>query len=110
MPGAEVLLWTELRGRRLGCRYRRQHPLGGYVVDFACLEHRVAIECDGIQHDPRAADLTRDVEIEKAGFVVMRFWNSEIYREMDLVLSTIGRHTDSDFNRSSWHPADRFRT
>ena len=77
----ERLLWQLLRRRALeGLRFRRQRPIGEYVVDFVCLERRVVVELDGGQHqtDRSAHDATRTAYLERAGFRVLRFWNNEL--------------------------------
>ena len=79
MTDAERRLWACLRGRRLvGYKFRRQHPLGRYILDFACIEHRLAIEADGGQHSESAADERRTAWLERQGWRVLRFWNNEI--------------------------------
>ena len=79
MTDAERRLWACLRGRRLvGCKFRRQHPLGRYILDFACIEHRLAIEADGGQHCENAADECRTAWLGRQGWRVLRVWNNEI--------------------------------
>ena len=102
MPKAEAILWTHLRRRQLGCRFRRQHPIDPYIIDFACLEHRLAVECDGDHHDRHGRDHVRDLAIERAGFTIMRFWNSEVLHETDDVLATIAFHRNPRFNPEAW--------
>jgi very-short-patch-repair endonuclease len=93
MTSQEVKLWAHLRPlRRRGHKFRRQVPLRGYIVDFACFEARLIIEVDGSQHGtPQGAkaDQRRDEVLERGGFVVLRFWNSEIERDFDAVWSII---------------------
>jgi very-short-patch-repair endonuclease len=88
---AEQRLWARLRGRQLdGCRFRRQAPLGPYVVDFACLAARLVIEVDGGQHSWRAKeDGARKSWLEANGFHVVRFWNNEVLGNLEGVLETI---------------------
>ncbi len=91
---AERLLWRLLRERFRpgGHHFRRQVPIEGYVVDFACLKARVAIELDGGGHaEPKAfeADALRDARLVELGFTVLRFWNHEIDRETEAVLDRI---------------------
>ena len=88
---AERRLWQRLRARQLdGCKFRRQHPFGDYVLDFACLERMLAIELDGSQHAERAeADSTRTAILERSGFIVVRFWNNQIFEDLDGALETI---------------------
>lgn len=93
MPQAEVWLWNRLkRLRERGYRFRRQHPFHGYFLDFVCLDRMVVVEVDGGQHaDPSHAehDAVRDRILGRAGFRVLRFWNSEIRHDMDRVMDLI---------------------
>ena len=74
MTGGERLLWQRLRGEQLGFKFRRQHPLGAYVADFACLAPRLIVELDGSQHaHQQAYDAKRDMFFRQQGFNVMRF-------------------------------------
>jgi very-short-patch-repair endonuclease len=79
MTDAERRLWACLRGRRLiGYKFRRQHPLGRFIVDFACVEHRLVIEADGGQHCENEADERRTAWLERRGWRVLRFWNTDV--------------------------------
>lgn len=95
MPEAETKLWRHLKGRRLGdLRFRRQHTIGPFIADFACLDARLVIELDGDQHGRKDAperDARRDAFIEEAGFFVLRFWNHEVAGNLNGVLETIHR-------------------
>ena len=74
MTDGERLLWKRLRSEQLGFKFRRQHPLGGYVADFACLAPKLIVEIDGSQHvDQQAYDAKRDVFFRCNRFDVMRF-------------------------------------
>ncbi len=74
MTDGERLLWQRLRGEQLGFKFRRQHPLGAYVADFACLAPKLIVELDGSQHaDQQAYDAKRDMFFRSYGFDVMRF-------------------------------------
>src|SRR5207302_6077655 len=76
---AERRLWSALRDRRLrGYRFRRQHPIGNYIVDFACTRHCVIVEADGGQHADSEADRDRTAWLESQGWQVLRFWNNDI--------------------------------
>ena len=90
---AESLLWSLLRNRRfMGCKFRRQHPVKPYVVDFYCHEARLAIELDGGQHnepDARAREEQRTTFLEARGIRVLRFWNNEVFNDLDGVLQAI---------------------
>jgi very-short-patch-repair endonuclease len=95
MTDAERRLWACLRGRRLvGYKFRRQHPLGRYILDFACIEHRLAIEADGGQHSESAADERRTAWLERQGWRVLRFWNNEILANsegvQEMILQALG--------------------
>jgi len=92
MTDAERRLWATLRGRRLqGYKFRRQHPLGPFVLDFVCIEHRLVIEADGGQHADNKADQRRTAWLENHGWRVIRFWNNEILSNTDGVAETILR-------------------
>jgi very-short-patch-repair endonuclease/DNA modification methylase len=90
---AERLLWSLLRDRRfMGCKFRRQHPIEPYVVDFYCHEARLAIELDGGEHNEpaaRARDEERTRFLEARGIRVLRFWNNEVFNNLEGVLQTI---------------------
>jgi very-short-patch-repair endonuclease len=88
--GAERLLWSALRARGLaGAKVRRQHPLGGFVLDFYCAEARLAVEVDGGQHCDSAADAARDAALRAAGLTVIRYWNHEVMGNLDGVLEDL---------------------
>ncbi len=90
MTDAETRLWFHLRRRQLaGLRFRKQHPLGPYVVDFVCLEAALVVELDGSQHLDCAGDAARDGWLEAQGFRVLRFWNDDVLLRTDRVLATI---------------------
>jgi adenine-specific DNA-methyltransferase len=88
---AEQALWARLRGRQLcGHKFRRQQPLGPYVVDFACLKQKLVVEVDGGQHVEQAeADAERSRWLRAQGFRVLRFWNHEVLAATDDVLEAI---------------------
>jgi very-short-patch-repair endonuclease len=90
MTDAEKRLWSALRARRLSrYKFRRQHPLGPYILDFACIEHRLAIEADGGQHAESNADSNRTAWLERQGWRVMRFWNNDILTNIEGVVEMI---------------------
>ena len=96
MTDAERRLWQRLRMRQLmGARFRRQHPLGPYIVDFACLAERLVVELDGGQHFESLYDRRRDSAIAAMGFHVLRFWNNDVSRDLDGVCDQILRHVQS---------------
>jgi very-short-patch-repair endonuclease len=86
---AEKRLWRIVRDRRFsGYKFRRQHPIGPYYLDFYCPEAKVAVEVDGGQHgypDQKRGDEARDAFLAGLGIVVKRFWNYQIRRESRMV-------------------------
>ena len=82
---AEDRLWGLLRGRRFGgFKFRRQHAIGDYIADFACVERRVIVELDGSQHVERAAyDRRRSAWFESIGYRVVRVWNADFLRDSE---------------------------
>src|SRR6516164_9275940 len=77
MTEAERALWYGLRRGQLGWRFRRQHPIPPYIVDFACLEAKLVVEADGGQHaDSR--DQQRDAYLRRQGRRILRFWNNDV--------------------------------
>ena len=88
---AEGLLWHYLRNNQLdGHRFRRQHPIGPYIVDFACLARKILIELDGSQHAERQDnDKKRDAFLRAQGYRVLRFWNNEVFENCFGVLERV---------------------
>ncbi len=91
MTDAERKLWNHLRNRQLGgLKFRRQHPIGKYVVDFVCFEKKIVIEVDGSQHlENRIYDAERTEWLEKQGFKVIRVWNNDVLNEIEVVLEEL---------------------
>ena len=90
MTEVELLLWQDLRRRRLaGHRFRRQHPEGPYVLDFYCADAKLCVEVDGSGHLDAAADERRKAWLAQRGIRVVRFWNNEVMLERERVLQTI---------------------
>ncbi|WP_432259662.1 endonuclease domain-containing protein [Cupriavidus sp. TMH.W2] len=86
---AEQRLWYQLRGRRfMGLKFKRQHQVGPFIVDFICIDAMLVIEADGGQHGD-AKDVARDTWFRKQGFHVLRFWNSEVLGQTAAVLEQI---------------------
>jgi adenine-specific DNA-methyltransferase len=87
----ERTLWKALRSRQLsGLKFRRQHPVGPYIVDFCCLELKLAIELDGGQHALQTdADARRSQSLARKGYCVLRFWNHEVLMNLEGVLQRI---------------------
>jgi very-short-patch-repair endonuclease len=88
---AEQRLWYHLRAHRfMGLKFRRQCPVGRYIVDFMCLTPKLVIELDGGQHaDEADYDDRRDRWLRAQGFTVLRFWNHDVLRDTDAVLERI---------------------
>ncbi|TAH34019.1 MAG: endonuclease domain-containing protein [Alphaproteobacteria bacterium] len=90
---AEYRLWYHLSNRQLlNHKFRRQHPIPPYIVDFCCIEKKIIIELDGGQHaeDGHAIyDKKRDEFLKNAGYDVIRFWNQEVMKNIDSVIETI---------------------
>lgn len=89
MTDAEREIWHHLRNRALmGHKFRRQYPVGPYIVDFACVESRLILELDGGQHGD-AKDAERTCHLEAGGFTVLRFWNNDVFEQQEMVLAAI---------------------
>ena len=91
----EQTLWLILRNRFQSRKFRRQWPIGGYIVDFVCFESHLIVELDGSQHadeGARAYDAARAEVLEAAGFKVIRFWNKAVREDFDSVVQEIQRH------------------
>jgi len=90
MTDVERRPWSVLRDRRLlGYKFRRQRPIGPFIVDFACIERRLVIEADGGQHADNEADARRTAWLERHGWRVVRFWNNDILLNAEGVAETI---------------------
>jgi very-short-patch-repair endonuclease len=91
MTDAEALLWKLLRNRRLaGFKFRRQHPMGRYILDFYCDEKKLCIELDGSQHMKSANyDSNRDAWLQTQGVRVLRFWTNQALTETEGVMEAI---------------------
>ena len=86
----EKLIWRHLRAKQMeGLKFRRQQPIGNYVVDFICLEKSLVIEVDGGQHADNTKDKERDTWLTSESFKVLRFWNNEVLTNMEGVLEVI---------------------
>ena len=86
----EKYLWKYLRGRQLeGFKFRRQHPIGKYIVDFINLERKIIIEVDGGQHLENKKDKLRDRWLEEQGYEVLRFWDNEVLTNIEGVMESI---------------------
>lgn len=91
MTAAERTLWRKIRQRQLGnARFRRQHAIGPFIVDFACVELKLAIEIDGGQHDEKSKqDVNRSHFLERQGWRVIRFWNHDVLLNIDGVMMAV---------------------
>jgi len=76
-------------------KFRRQHPVGDYIVDFVCLEIKLIIEVDGGQHSGDIRDEIRDSWLSGEGFKILRYWNNQVLNETEAVVEDILRNTDS---------------
>jgi len=91
LTNAEKKLWKHICLRQIaGHKFRRQQPIGKYIVDFACLEKKLVVEVDGGQHSEQSAyDEERTAWLESQGYRVLRFWNNEVLKEIEIVLDVI---------------------
>ncbi len=93
MTDAELKLWNELRAHRLmGLGFRRQAPIAGYIVDFACSSKKLIVEVDGSQHGEDEGvkkDAVRTARLEQDGWTILRFWNDDVLRDLDAVCTHI---------------------
>jgi very-short-patch-repair endonuclease len=86
----EKRVWQKLRNGQIdGLAFRRQHPVGPYILDFYCPSLRLAIELDGGQHSQSKYDSRRDVWLLRQGVTILRFWNSDVMENISGVLETI---------------------
>jgi very-short-patch-repair endonuclease len=96
---AEKRLWSHLKAKQLnGIKFRRQEPLGEYIVDFVSFDKKLVIELDGGQHAGDIRDAARDAWLHSQGFTVLRLWNNEVFENPEGVLEEIRRNVVS-------HPA-----
>jgi very-short-patch-repair endonuclease len=88
---AERMLWRHLRLRQFsGYKFRRQHPVGKYIVDFACIDARLCVEVDGSQHaGAQKYDAARTAFLNSRGFEVLRFWDNEVLKDIESVKQAI---------------------
>lgn len=106
---AEQILWRHLRGKRMcNVKFRRQHPIGPYFVDFCSLQHRLVVEVDGTQHAEQSVeDGARTSFLQTQGYRVLRFWNhrvltntSEVINEIENALGSDPQNLESRADRS----------
>jgi very-short-patch-repair endonuclease len=88
---AETLLWGKLKMRQMqGFKFRRQQPIGPYIIDFVTFEKKLIIELDGGQHAiEREKDEKRDAWLKEQGYEVLRFWDNQVLENLDGVLEVI---------------------
>jgi very-short-patch-repair endonuclease len=91
MTEAERRLWSVVRNRGVGPKFRRQVAIGPFVVDFAAIDERLVIEVDGGQHAESVPDHERDRYLRSQGFQVLRFWNTDVLTNLDGVVAVIRR-------------------
>jgi very-short-patch-repair endonuclease len=103
MTDAERVLWRELRAHRFaGLKFKRQEPLGLYVVDFVCYEAKLIIELDGGQHaNQQESDAERTRWLESCGFRVVRFWNNDVLTNIEGVMQEIEKELSPHTSPSS---------
>ena len=115
---AERFLWQHLRLRQLGGhKFRRQRPIGLYVVDFVCLEKRLVIEVDGGQHNTQVPqDALREAWLRQEGYTVIRFWNHEVLKQIETVknviwstLNALPPESSPEAGRSESNPSQSLR-
>lgn len=104
-PKAEQLLWKKLKAKRfLDLKFRRQHGIGPFVVDFYCSELRLVVEIDGDSHfndESLLKDNSRTAFIEKEGIEVLRFTNTDVYKNIDSVLEELKIYIENKLKSES---------
>jgi very-short-patch-repair endonuclease len=110
ITNAERKLWYALRDRRFaGYKFRRQAPVGPYIVDFICYSARLVIEVDGGQHADSARDARRDRWFAENGFRVLRFWNNEVLQNLEgvwtVIFEVVQKATPHPARASRGHPS-----
>jgi len=98
MTKAEIILWESLRNKRFGgLKFRRQHPIGRFIVDYYCHKYKLVIELDGGIHEVqevKANDRNREQELRNFGLNILRFTNEQVINEIAYVLQTIKQQVD----------------
>lgn len=110
MTHPEVLLWQRLRGKPNGLKFRRQHPIDPYVVDFFCADAKLIIEIDGAVHDSESAqsyDHQRQKILESRGFYFVRISGAQVMSDVDSVAAGILALAESPLHRPSDGPPPR---
>lgn len=107
---AERRMWHMLRSAQLeGLKFRRQHPVGPFIADFACLAIKLVVEIDGGQHNESISDAGRDAYMQAHGWNILRFWNNDVLKNTQGVLISIirvckQRVPSPDAGKSLRHP------
>ncbi|HEY3329233.1 MAG TPA: DUF559 domain-containing protein [Capsulimonadaceae bacterium] len=98
MTPTELRLWAALRAKRLnGLKFRRQHPIGPYIVDFCCVSHRLIVEVDGPGHSSLTQhDNKRDAYLQSLGYMIIRFQNPTVLTNLPWILRQIVQAADSN--------------
>lgn len=92
---AEAVAWEYLRAGRMGVKFRRQHAIADFIVDFVCLSQRIVVEIDGGYHqveEQEENDGMRDRILEKLGYTTLRYTNDQVFNDIDYVLDDIRQH------------------
>jgi very-short-patch-repair endonuclease len=102
---SEGLLWSILRAHQLcGLKFRREHPIGGFIADFACEAKKLVIEIDGGYHDQTTAqDIEREKTLRSLGWDVIRFTDKEVEQDAESAARAIARHLQLDYSLSKRH-------
>ena len=102
MTIVERRVWHRLRAKQLGVKFRRQHPIGPYIADFACIQARLVVEVDGDTHEA-AYDMRRDAWLGSAGWRVMRISLQEVDEELDSLVEAIRTELENPGSRLKYH-------
>lgn len=102
---SEKILWEALRNKKFkNLKFRRQHPIGGYIVDFCCEEYKIVIEIDGAIHDfkeNKEYDIQRQQTIESEGYGFLRVRVDDVENNLQLVIKKLSRYIPSPFGRGT---------
>ncbi len=106
MTETEKMLWERLRDRQvIGCKFRRQHCIGNYIVDFYCADKKLMVELDGGQHALQIGfDRQRTQLLESLGYKVIRFWNNDVLTNPEGMLVRIKEHLGTPHPASYGYP------
>jgi very-short-patch-repair endonuclease len=98
MTLAEILLWKEIKGKKvLGCDFHRQKPIDEYVVDFYCPRLKLVLEIDGDSHDEKEElDKIRQEKLESKGLTVLRFWDLDVRANVDGIVEQLREWIESN--------------